>query len=301
MGNIKMKFVIKFNLPHLFLALTILMTLLSIIENRSKSRRMPNPNVPYGQQARHGEICQKPGDISFTQKECGPGLYCGLKPVSKYRDLGLQYHYCLKNGEQFKDYREVCHQPGRNPIMCKNPLVCRLTGKDEGGKGNGISYCLNKRMPAGEGQVCQKIQANSNTNECRTGLVCAPKLVAGGYSQEHYCQKFVNYEEVCTGRNSVRCKSPLVCRPRDEDYGMGTGFDSICQLPEIPARYLEVCKKVDPNFKPKECETGLVCAPKPVAPPKYGPNGIMEISVAGNQDHYCLKRKREVVRRRYYA
>merc|ERR1712032_191449 len=98
-------------------------------------------------------------------------------------------------------------------------------------------------------------------NECRTGLVCAPKLVAGGYSQEHYCQKFVNYEEVCTGRNSVRCKSPLVCRPRDEDYGMGTGFDSICQLPEIPARYLEVCKKVDPNFKPKECETGLVCAP----------------------------------------
>jgi len=76
----------------------------------------------------------------------------------------------------------------------------------------------------------------------------------------------------------------------------GTGHTSYClekKTPAKPAKHGEVCKRNHPDFKPKNCEPGLVCAPKPVAKQnEKRKNGVVTytMTVVSNPDHYCLNK-----------
>merc|ERR1712071_323581 len=118
MGITKMKFFKKFNLLSLFIAVTILMTLLSTIESRRRSKRIPNPHP----------IVQKGGECyqaikGEVMKKCADGLVC-TQPKKTVK--GGKYTCQPKMKGVVVQEGGACYQAikGAEKKRCAHGLVC---------------------------------------------------------------------------------------------------------------------------------------------------------------------------------
>jgi len=251
MGNIKMKFAKK-----LLISLTIMMTLLSLIENKRSKRALP----PRTEIVLEGGVCQRstpprpvqprvqvnrppgwtgpqPGGPKITYK-CAPGLVCAAKP-SQRNMTGINM-YCQKPRVRPTPVRrgaklgEVCGQPsvrGAPKIPCEAGLKCKAPS-------NGMK---------GAPHTCQRA----------TGL---------RHPEQPEMPVFAEEGEVCSrpvpNFQSVHCRPGLECRPHDNDRNL-SGVSSYCLPPaEDLAQEGEVCSRPTPDFKKRNCEMGLVCRPR---------------------------------------
>jgi len=245
----------RINLPYLFIALIVVLSVISLSESRAKWSRSVQTKKPQLEKLYLVGV----GNRCDRSNHCSSGSYCLVKNYGQRAQRTLQPHIALcakalsrmhpKRGVIYFIEDMVCSDPmigdKFRDTQCDFGLECRQKANSHGMIASGSpSYCQKPRRATGLA-IREKVKIS------RPGHICS--------------SKYLN-----TGRTTYKCGPGYVCRPKEEDLIMDIPEPATYCLEQKRATGLSIKQPVsfalpgdvcmDTGFsQPKQCPTGYDC------------------------------------------